>query len=262
MRIARFQMSGGKIGYGVVRGETIHPICGGVFGKWEETGEGLPLGGVRLLAPVVPVNIVAIGRNYREHAKENNADVPQAPIVFLKPTSALNDPGAPILLPRMAPSQVDYEAELAVVIGKTAKRVPEKKALEYVLGYACGHDVSARDCQFADAQWARGKSFDTFAPMGPWIETELDPTSCDVVGRLNGQIMQQSNTRELIFPVAALVSYLSECMTLQPGTVILTGTPAGCGFARQPPVWLKEGDVFEVEIGGIGTLRNPVALER
>lgn len=262
MRFARFQMSGGKIGHGVIRGESVHPIRGGIFDKWEEAGEGIPLETVRLLAPVVPPCILAIGRNYREHAKEGNADVPKAPILFLKPPSALNDPGAPILLPRMAPSQVDYEAELAVVIGKAARRVPEGRALEHVLGYSCGHDVSARDCQFHDAQWARGKSFDTFAPLGPWIETELDPASCDIEGRLNGRVMQRSNTRELIFPVAFLVSYLSECMTLQPGTVILTGTPAGCGFARQPPVWLKEGDVFEVEIGGIGTLRNPVAMER
>ena len=171
-------------------------------------------------------------------------------------------PGEAIVVPKAAPTQVDYEAELAVVIGKPARHVPVERALEYVLGYTCANDVSARDCQNGDGQWARGKSFDTFGPLGPWIETDLDPTNVRVQGRLNGKVMQEANTSLMIFSVAYLINYLSRCMTLLPGTVLLTGTPAGVGFARKPPVWLKGGDVYEVDIEGIGVLRNPVVEEK
>jgi 2-keto-4-pentenoate hydratase/2-oxohepta-3-ene-1,7-dioic acid hydratase in catechol pathway len=170
-------------------------------------------------------------------------------------------PDDPILLPVAAPDQVDYEAELAVVIGKSARHVREEDALDCVLGYTCANDVTARDCQAREGQWARAKSFETFGPLGPWIETELDPANLRVTGRLNGKTMQDADTSLLLFGVRRLISYLSMGMTLLPGTVLLTGTPAGCGFARKPPVWMKPGDVYEVEIAGIGVLRNPVVRE-
>jgi 2-keto-4-pentenoate hydratase/2-oxohepta-3-ene-1,7-dioic acid hydratase in catechol pathway len=188
--------------------------------------------------------------------------VPKAPLLFINATSCVIAPNDPIVIPNVAPSQVDYEAELAVVIKKAARRVSEKDALKYVLGYTCGNDVSARDCQTGDGQWARAKSFETFCPLGPWIETDLDPTKLAIRGRLNGQTMQDANTSLMVFSVAFLISYLSQGMTLLPGTVIMTGTPAGVGFARKPPVYLKPGDVFEVDIEGIGVLRNPVISER
>ncbi|MFZ4397044.1 MAG: fumarylacetoacetate hydrolase family protein, partial [Kiritimatiellia bacterium] len=157
--------------------------------------------------------------------------------------------------------EIDYEAELALVIGKTARHVPENRALEYVLGYTCAHDVSARDCQRNDGQWVRAKSFETFCPIGPWLETELNPLDVRVQGRLNGQTMQDAKTSLMIFSIPFLISYLSRGMTLLPGTLLLTGTPAGVGFARKPPVFLKAGDVFEVDVEGVGVLRNPMILE-
>jgi 2-keto-4-pentenoate hydratase/2-oxohepta-3-ene-1,7-dioic acid hydratase in catechol pathway len=206
--------------------------------------------------------IIGIGLNYGGHAKESGQSTPKAPIIFLKASTAVADPGQPIILPRMAPDEVDYEAELVIVIGKEAHNVSEDDALKYVLGFTCGNDVSARDCQLRfDVQWARGKSFDTFAPLGPWIETEIDSSKCSIQSRLNGKIMQSSNTSDLIFNPSQLVSYISKCMTLKPGTVIMTGTPAGVGFARKPPVFLRKGDVVEVEVGSIGTLVNPVQNE-
>lgn len=214
------------------------------------------------MAPVEPPNIFAIGLNYRAHAVEGGEAIPKAPILFIKASSALAGTNQPILLPRVAPNEVDYEAELVIVLGKRARNVAEDDALDYVFGYTCGNDVSARDCQLRiDRQWARGKSFDTFAPLGPWIETDLDPDSCAIRCRLNGKVMQDSNTKDLIFNTRHLISYLSHSITLQPCTVIMTGTPSGVGFARKPPVFLKAGDVVEVEIEGIGTLRNPVTRE-
>jgi len=164
------------------------------------------------------------------------------------------------MLPRIAPDEVDYECELAIVIGKTARHVSPATALDYVLGYTCANDVSARDCQLRldGGQWSRGKSFDTFAPLGPWIETDLDPDNAEIMSRVNGREMQHSNTDDLIFDCRHIVAYLSEAMTLPPGTVIMTGTPSGVGFARKPPVFLRAGDVVEIEIAGIGVLRNPV----
>jgi 2-keto-4-pentenoate hydratase/2-oxohepta-3-ene-1,7-dioic acid hydratase in catechol pathway len=180
-------------------------------------------------------------------------------MLFIKASTALTGPDHPIILPSVAPNEVDYEAELVVVIGKRCRNVSEDHALDYVLGYTCGNDVSARDCQRQSL--ARGKSFDTFAPLGPWIETKLDPDSCAISSRLNGETMQNSNTSDLIFNVRQLISYLSNSTTLLPGTSIMTGTPSGVGFARKPPVFLKVDDVVEVEIAGIGTLRNPVLRE-
>lgn len=261
MKLVRFQASDAQVKFGILKGQEISVIEGGLLGFRKPTGERATLSAVKLLAPIVPVNMLCIGRNYKAHAQEGGSDIPKAPLLFIKSNSCLRDPGSPILIPRVAPGLVDYEAELAVVIGKVARNVSEADALKYVLGYTCANDVSARDVQNGDGQWARGKSFDTFGPLGPWIETELDPRDIQVTGRLNGKIMQQARTSLMIFNVPYIISYLSQGMTLLPGTVLLTGTPAGCGFAQKPPAWLKPGDTYTVEIEGIGTLENPVANE-
>jgi len=258
MRLVRVLTSEGKTRHGILREATVCLITGNLFGKWRETGETVALDQVRLLAPLRPANVLCIGRNYRAHAAEGGVAAPAAPILFVKANSCVTGPEEPIVLPETAPGRVDYEAELVVVLRRRACRVSEKEALDCVLGYSCGNDVSARDCQAADGQWSRAKSFDTFGPLGPWIETQADPSALHIQGRLNGQIMQDARTSEMIFSVPYLISYLSRGMTLLPGTVLFTGTPAGCGFARQPPVWLQPGDVYEVEIEGIGVLRNPV----
>jgi len=214
------------------------------------------------LAPVPrPGKLICIGLNYRDHAAESNMAIPERPVVFSKFTTAVIAPGEPVILP-ITSTQVDYEAELAVVIGRRAKNVSVDRALHYVLGYTVFNDVSARDFQFADGQWQRGKSCDTFAPMGPTIVTAdavPDPHQLSIKLHLNGQTMQDSNTNQLIFGIPELIAFLSETITLEPGDVIATGTPPGVGFARKPPVFLKAGDIMEVEIEGLGTLNNPVA---
>ncbi len=259
MRIARVRTSGGKTLHALLENDKAQPIEGDIFGSWKKSGKPLPLSEVRLLAPLIPVNLLCFGRNYRAHAAEGGDAPPPEPLLFIKASSCVTDPGSPIVLPPVAPSQVDYEAELAVVIGKAARGVPREKALSYVFGYTCANDVSARDIQGKDGQWSRAKSFDTFGPLGPWIETELDPSKLRIRGRLNGRTMQDAPTADLIFDVPYLIEFLSRGMTLLPGTVLSTGTPSGVGFAQKPPAWLKPGDVFEVDIEGIGVLRNPVA---
>jgi 2-keto-4-pentenoate hydratase/2-oxohepta-3-ene-1,7-dioic acid hydratase in catechol pathway len=225
-----------------------------------------PLVGARLLAPVPdPRKILCIGLNYRDHAIEGGKAIPAEPVVFGKFHTALIGPGEPIVLPKVS-HKVDYEAELVVVIGKRGRHIAEANAFEYVAGYTCGHDVSARDWQFRgeEKQWIIGKTFDTFAPTGPELVTvdEVpDPHHLPVRLRLNGQLMQNSNTKEFIFGVPKLLTYLSQVVTLEPGDLIFTGTPPGVGAARKPPVWLKPGDVAEVEIEGIGVLRNPCVAE-
>ncbi len=261
MRIVRFEYKQ-EILYGVLRGDEISIIAGQPFGEIQTSGRTIGLSEVTLLAPVAPPNLIALGLNYGRHATETAMALPDHPLLFLKATTSVIGPEAAIVLPRMAPDEVDYEAELCIVIGKTAKNVCEAEALDYVLGYTCGNDVSARDCQLRhDSQWARGKSFDTFAPLGPWIETAMDPDNAGIYSRLNGQIMQQSNTSDMIFNCSQLVSFLSHCMTLLPGTVVMTGTPEGVGFTREPPVFLRPGDVAEIEIAGIGTLTNHVEAD-
>ena len=255
MKLVRFNHAG-RIQSGIFRDGTIDVIDGGAPNPGRPTGATVPLAAVTLLAPIVPVNLLCFGRNYKAHAEEGGSAVPTKPILFLKATTTLNDPDGDIVLPREAPSQVDFEAELAVVIGRTAKDVTEEDALSHVLGYTCANDVTARDVQNGDSQWARGKSFDTFCPLGPWIETELDPAGLRVRGIHNGAVQQEASTSLMIFSVAYLISWLSRSLTLVPGTVLLTGTPAGCGFAQKPPLWMRPGDVYEVEIEGIGTLRN------
>jgi len=218
------------------------------------------LDSIEFLPAVYPSKILAIGRNYADHAAEGGADLPNAPLLFNKLPNSLSAHHAPIVLPSIS-EQVDYEAELAVVIGRTGKRVTEDTALDHIFGYSLIDDVSARDLQFGDGQWTRGKSLDTFAPLGPFITTRdeiEDVQSLKIEGLLNGQVMQSSNTSKMIFKVAYLVSYLSQGITLEPGDVIATGTPDGVGIFRKPPVLLKPGDVFEVKIEKLGTLRNPV----
>lgn len=262
-KIARLRLADGLIRYACLRDEgTFELIGGNLFGNWYPTGVLISASQAKLLAPVDPPNIIAIGLNYRGHAQESKMPLPEQPILFLKATSALCHPEEPIVLPKVAPNEVDYECELAIVIGKRARNVSPEEALDYVLGYTCANDVSARDCQIRlDKQWARAKSFDTFAPLGPWIETEMDPDNARICTRLNGQTMQDSTTSDLIFSCRELISFISHSMTLLPGTVIMTGTPAGVGFARKPPVFLRPGDVVEIEVEGIGVLRNPVVAE-
>lgn len=260
MRIARFEAPDGQTYTGRLLNEhTVQPLSGNLFGHLTFADETLTVG--RLLPPVEPPNIFAIGRNYRAHIEETGARTPEHPLVFMKPTTALLGPEEPIVLPDSAPDEVDFEAELAIVVGRTARQVSESAALEHVLGYTCANDVSARDCQRNDKQWSRAKGFDTFCPLGPWLVTReaLDPDKCGIRSRLNGQLMQDSNTSDMMHSCAKLVSYLSHQFTLLPGTLILTGTPEGVGFARTPPVFLKPGDRIEIEINGIGTLANPVA---
>ncbi|MEM9418106.1 MAG: fumarylacetoacetate hydrolase family protein [Planctomycetota bacterium] len=225
------------------------------------------------LAPIVPPNIFCIGLNYREHATETGARIPERPVIFMKPTTALCDPGSPVVVPasQMKGPEVDSEAELAIVMGtkdgQPAKDVSEAEALDYVLGYTCGSDISARrwQKQGGGGQWVRGKSFDTFCPLGPVIVTEgngdneiADPQDLKIEGRLNNTVMQSSHTSDMIFSVAEIVAFLSRDTTLLPGTLILTGTPPGVGFVREPAVWVMPGDEVTVEIEKIGALRNPV----
>jgi 2-keto-4-pentenoate hydratase/2-oxohepta-3-ene-1,7-dioic acid hydratase in catechol pathway len=264
MKVLRYTTEGSGMNWAVLSKDetTVRPVHGDLFGALELTGDEISLADVMLAAPLDPPNIFAIGLNYRAHADEGGAEYPEEPVIFIKATTSVIAPEDRIVLPHMAPDYVDYEAELAVVIGKTCRNVGPDDALDYVFGYTCANDVSARDCQrVRDRQWARAKSFDTFCPLGPWIETELDPLNVGVSSRLNGETMQDSNTNDLIFPVPELISFLSQNFTLIPGTVILTGTPSGVGFARTPPVYLGRGDRIEITLEGIGTLGNDVVSD-
>ncbi len=221
----------------------------------------------KLLAPVDPPAIYCIGLNYRLHAKESGLPVPEVPVVFAKPPSALQNPGDPIEIPvSLESGKVDYECELAVVIGKKCKNVTKETALNYVFGYTCGNDVSARDWQleWGGGQWCRGKSCDTFAPLGPHLVTAAEvgnPNALRIRTEVNGAVVQDSHTSDMIFTVPELVAFLSRSTTLHPGTVIMTGTPQGVGMAMEPPLWLKSGDVVAIEIERIGRLSNPVRKE-
>jgi len=261
MKIVRFEQAAGT-SYGVLDGDMIDILDKPPFDGISRTGKTVDLADVTLRAPVQPPNILAIGLNYRRHATETKTKPPAHPLLFIKANTSVIGPNDPIVLPSMAPDEVDYEAELCMIIGKQAKHVSVEEALDCVFGYTCGNDISARDCQIRhDGQWARGKSFDTFCPLGPWIETEMQPDNANISSRINGNVMQASNTSDLIFSCAQLVSFLSSCLTLLPGTVIMTGTPEGVGFVRTPPVFLRPGDIAEIEVDGIGTLTNPVIAE-
>jgi 2-keto-4-pentenoate hydratase/2-oxohepta-3-ene-1,7-dioic acid hydratase in catechol pathway len=225
-----------------------------------------PLSAVKLLAPIPdPGKIICVGLNYRDHAAESGAPIPREPVLFSKFGTAIIGPEAPIQLPKVS-TKVDYEAELVLVIGKTGRHLTKDNALDYLAGYTVGHDVSARDWQLEKdgKQWLAGKTFDTFAPIGPHLVTIDEVPDALALGirlRLNGKTMQDSNTRQMIFSPAEVLAYVSQIVTLQPGDIIFTGTPPGVGFARKPPVFLKGGDVAEVEIDGLGVLRNPVVQE-
>ena len=231
-----------------------------------ESAAGESLGDVRLLSPVQhPQKIICVGANYADHAAESGMAIPEEPIIFSKFATALCAPGDNILLPKVG-AKVDYEAELVAVIGKQGKNIPQAEAMDYVAGYCCGHDVSARDWQKGKpgGQWTLGKGFDNFAPLGPYLVTSDeagDPNNMRVQMRLNGRSMQDSNTSQFIFKIDFLISYISNICTLMPGDLLFTGTPPGVGAARKPPVFLKDGDVCEVEIEGLGVLKNPVVAE-
>jgi len=220
-----------------------------------------PLAGARLRAPILePSKIVAVGLNYMDHCRETRMDPPDQPILFAKYPSSIIGPGDTVEWDPALTTQVDYEAELAIVIGCRARRVPGAKAFDVVFGYTCGNDVTARDLQREDGQWVRGKSLDTFCPLGPALVTKDEvqhPANLDISCRVNGKTLQRSNTREMVFGIPTLIEFVTRAFTLLPGDVILTGTPHGVGFTRQPPVFLKGGDIVEVEVEGIGVLQNP-----
>jgi 2-keto-4-pentenoate hydratase/2-oxohepta-3-ene-1,7-dioic acid hydratase in catechol pathway len=265
MRLVRYLDAAGRAHHGAEQGDRVLQIEGDIFGAHTVTGKVADV--QRLLAPVEPKQFLCIGLNYRRHAEETHAKIPEYPILFMKGVNAVQDPGGPIVIPGHLPStEVDYEGELAVVIGRTCKNVARAQALEHVLGYTCANDVSARDWQkrHGGSQWCRGKTFDTFAPLGPRLVTrdELpDPNALRLTTTVNGERLQDETTSDMIFDVPRLIEFLSGSTTLVPGTVILTGTPHGVGMARTPPRWLQPGDSVTVEIEGIGRLTNPVVGE-
>jgi 2-keto-4-pentenoate hydratase/2-oxohepta-3-ene-1,7-dioic acid hydratase in catechol pathway len=238
------------ISYGTIDGDSVSAITPDPFSRWKKTGESLPLAKVKLLSPCVPTKVVAVGLNYIDHAGELNMDVPDEPIIFLKPAEAVIGPDDKIVYPATS-EQVDYEAEVGVVIKKRASLVAEEDTAGYILGYTCANDVTARDLQRKDGQWTRAKGFDTFAPIGPWIDTEFDPGAVNVQSILNGEIKQSSSTKNMIFSIPKLVSFISGVMTLNPGDVIMTGTPPGVGP-------MKRGDEITVYIEGLASLKNKV----
>ncbi len=253
MRIARFTTGDDPV-YGLVdgAGEKIAEVTGDpLYQRIELTGATHLVEDVRLLAPVIPRSkVIGIGKNYADHAAEMGGEAPAEPLMFLVPNTAVVGPGDPVVLPPQS-AEVHYEGELAVVIGRISKDVEPEDALAVVFGYTCANDVTARDLQRSDGQWARAKGFDTFCPLGPWIETDLDPSALGLVTRLDGEVVQDGTTADMVHGVAALVSHASKAFTLLPGDVILTGTPAGVG-----PV--EAGQRVEVELEGIGVLSNPV----
>jgi 2-keto-4-pentenoate hydratase/2-oxohepta-3-ene-1,7-dioic acid hydratase in catechol pathway len=269
MRIARFAF-GGEVRYGVVdrdqnggqggaassTGEELQvaELAGHPFGAADAirfTGAHYPVADVRLLAPVLASKVVAIGKNYAAHAREMGGEPPDEPVIFLKPSTSISGPVDAIVRPTRLSQRIDFEGELAVVIGRPGRDVPQERAAEFIFGYTCANDVTARDLQARDGQWARAKGFDTFCPLGPWIETELDPADLELSTAVNGEVRQRSRTSLLLHGVAELVSYVSAVMTLLPGDVLLTGTPEGVGP-------LESGDQVAVTIEGIGTLSNRV----
>lgn len=253
MIIVRYHSTPGPT-YGLLEHDIVYQLVGdNPYGPLQKGAAIGPPDTLNLLAPVQPGKIIALGRNYAAHAHEHNAEIPAQPLIFLKAPSSVIGPGQPIELPPIS-QRVEHEAELAIVIGKRCKAVTEAQAWKVVLGVTCGNDVTARDLQRSDGQWARAKSFDTFCPLGPWIVTHLLPeqlNQLDIICRVNGQARQRGNTRDMIFKLPCLIAYITAVMTLEPGDVILTGTPAGVGP-------LGNTDVVEVEIEHVGTLRNPV----
>ena len=250
MRIVRYQIKNEAPRYGWILENKVGPIEGDIYGEYRRLEAETPLADVKLLAPAQPSKIICIGRNYVEHAKEHDAEVPKVPLLFMKPPSSIINPGDTILLPPQS-QQVEHEAELVVVIGKRGRHITSEEAQGYVYGYTVGDDVTARDLQRSDGQWTRAKGFDTFCPFGPWIDTEFDASDAVITCRVSGQPRQMASTRDMVFNVSTLIAFISSVMTLEPGDLIFTGTPAGVSP-------LKPGDVVEVEIEGLGKLSNPV----
>jgi len=257
MRFIRYQKDSQepRFGWILTQGDqvSVGPVEGSPFGEFRRLEANMPLESVHLLAPVSPTKIICVGRNYAAHAKEHGAEVPEIPLIFLKPLSALIGPGDQIVLPPQS-KQVEHEAELVVVIGKCGRWIAPQDAFEHVLGYTIGNDVTARDLQYRDGQWTRAKGFDTFCPVGPWIETDFDSSDSVVSCYVNGEMRQMASTRDMVFNVRQLVAFASTIMTLESGDLLFTGTPSGVGP-------LVSGDVVEVTIEGLGKLSNPVVAE-
>jgi 2-keto-4-pentenoate hydratase/2-oxohepta-3-ene-1,7-dioic acid hydratase in catechol pathway len=251
MRLVRFR-HGDRIATGAIQpgSDTIQVIAGTFFEDPLPTGDEVAIDDVMLLAPVLPSKLVCVGKNYAAHAAEFGMDVPEEPLLFLKPSTAVIGPGDAIRLLPIS-RRIDYEGELAVVMGRLARNIRAEDASRFILGYTCANDVTLRDLQKTDDQWARAKGFDGSAPLGPWIETSVDPTDAVIETRLNGDVVQRASTSDMVFGVAELIAYVTSFMTLLPGDVLLTGTPEGVGR-------LQGGDVVEVEVEGVGTLRNGV----
>jgi 2-keto-4-pentenoate hydratase/2-oxohepta-3-ene-1,7-dioic acid hydratase in catechol pathway len=250
MRIVRYQYKDEAPSYGWLLEDKIGPIKGNIYSEYKRDEASLPVASVKLLAPAEPSKIICIGRNYAEHAKEQEAELPKVPLIFMKPPSAIIGTGDPIILPAQS-QRVEHEAELVVVIGKRGKGILSEQAHNHIFGYTVGNDVTARDLQYSDGQWTRGKGFDTFCPFGPWIDTDFDPADAIITSKVNGQPRQMASTRDMVFSVGQLIAFISSVMTLEPGDLIFTGTPAGVGS-------LKDGDEVVVEIEGLGKLSNPV----
>lgn len=253
MRLIRFLSKNEPIQFGWLNDDFVGKITGSPFGEYQRLEAILPLDSVELLAPVIPGKIICVGRNYSEHIKEQNADTPTSPLIFLKPPSAVIGPNQTIILPPQS-QQVDHEAELVVVIGKRGRWIQPADAFTHIYGYTVGNDVTARDLQRRDGQWTRGKGFDTFCPLGPYIDTEFDPTDAIITCHVNGVLRQMASTRDMLFSIEQIIAYVSSIMTLEVGDAIMTGTPAGISP-------LNPGDIVEVAIEGLGKLRNPVAAE-
>ena len=254
MRIVRYETQDGKKPkYGWLLDDKVGEIGGNIFGRYQRKEAETPLADVRLLAPSEPTKILCVGRNYVEHAKELGNEVPKIPLIFMKPPSSIIANGDTILLPPQS-AQVEHEGELVVVIGKRGRHITTENARKHILGYTIGNDVTARDLQKSDGQWTRAKGFDTFCPFGPWIDTEFDPADSVVTCRVNGQMRQMASTRDMVFNVGVLISYISSVMTLEFGDLIFTGTPSGVGQ-------LKDGDEVAVEIEGLGEIKNKVKSE-
>jgi len=254
MRIVRYQTGDGtKPKYGWLLGDNVGEIGGNVFGRYRRKEAETALADVKLVAPSEPSKIICVGRNYVEHARELGNEVPKVPLLFLKPPSSIISDGDRVILPPQS-TQVEHEGELVVVIGKRGRNITGENARKHILGYTIGNDVTARDLQKSDGQWTRAKGFDTFCSFGPWIDTEFDPADAVLTCRVNGQMRQMASTRDMVFNVPTLIAYISSVMTLEPGDLLFTGTPAGVGE-------LKNGDDVVVEIEGLGVLRNPVRKE-
>jgi 2-keto-4-pentenoate hydratase/2-oxohepta-3-ene-1,7-dioic acid hydratase in catechol pathway len=250
MRFIRYQVKSGEIRQGWLHADFVGPVEGSLFHEFLRQEADIPLSSVRLLAPYLPGKIICVGRNYPAHAREMDADVPEVPLLFLKPPSSVIGPMDKIVLPQQS-QQVEHEAELAVVIGRRGRWITAETALEHVLGYTIANDVTARDLQRKDGQWTRAKGFDTFCPVGPWIETDYDPSDAVITCKVNDQTRQMGSTRDMVFSIRQLIAYISSIMTLEPGDLLLTGTPAGVGP-------LTAGDTVEIQIEGLGILTNPV----